>query len=56
MENEHLTADQCDELSRFLRQDAAALPEGPKKEELLKLAESYCALANLKRIVRREVN
>ena len=56
MEDETLTAAQCDELVEALLQDAAALPDGPERENLLKLAEGYRALANLKRTVRRKVN
>ncbi len=56
MQDEHLTAEECDELSRALRQDAVALPNGLEKQNLLKLAESYDALAQLKRWVLRKVN
>ena len=31
MQDEHLTADEREELSQFLRQDAAAMPSGPRK-------------------------
>ena len=55
-DDEHLTADECEELSRVLRQDAAILPNGSHKENLLKLAEGYRALANVKRVVLRKVN
>jgi hypothetical protein len=51
MQDEHLTADECDELSRALREDSAALPSGLEKDNLLKLAESYGTLAQLKRWV-----
>jgi hypothetical protein len=56
MQDENLTAEECDDLSQILRQDAAAMPSGPQKENFLKLAEGYSALANLKRTVLREVN
>jgi hypothetical protein len=57
MHDEHLTADECDELAEALRQHAAALPNGWEKEIiLLKLAEGYRDLANIKRIVLRKVN
>jgi hypothetical protein len=56
MQDEHLTVDECDELAEALRQDAAALPNGSEKEKLLKLAEGYRDLANIKRIVLRKVN
>jgi hypothetical protein len=55
-DDEHLTADECEELSLALRQDAAVLPNGSDKENLLKLAEGYRALANAKRVVLRNVN
>jgi hypothetical protein len=51
-----LTADECDELSRALRQDAARLPSGLKKENLSQLAAGFGALADLKRMVLREAN
>lgn len=57
MHDEHLTADECDELAEALRQHAATLPNGWEKEIiLLKLAEGYRDLANIKRIVLRKVN
>jgi hypothetical protein len=61
MSNEHeesrnLTADECDELADALIEDAAALPHGPKKENALRLAESYRNLAEMKRMVLRESN
>jgi hypothetical protein len=56
MQDEHLTADECNELSQALRQDAAALPNGSKKENLLKLAECYGDLAEVKRWFLRKVN
>jgi hypothetical protein len=55
-DEQHLTVDQCDELEEALRQDAASLPDGSDKENLLKLAEGYRALAKMKRIVLRKVN
>jgi hypothetical protein len=56
MPDEHLTVDECDELEEALRQDAASLPNGPDKENLLKLAEGYRVLANVKRMVLSKVN
>jgi len=56
MRDEHLTVDECDELEKALRQDAASLPNGPDKENLLHLAEGYRMLANVKRMVLRKVN
>lgn len=55
-DDEPLTADQCDELSRALREDAAVLPKGCDKENLLKLAAAYSALADIKRVVLQQVN
>ena len=37
MQDEHLTVDDCDELVEALFQDAAALPDGSERENLLKL-------------------
>jgi len=56
MPTEHLTIDQCDELVRALREDAARLPYGAEKQKLLQLAEDYRVLAEMKRIVRRKAN
>jgi len=56
MQEEHLTVDQCDELTKALREDAARLPHGSKKESLLQLAEGYRLLADMKRMVLRKVN
>jgi hypothetical protein len=56
MQEEHLTADQCDELARALREDAVRLPHGSERENLLQLAEGFRVLADMKRIVLREVN
>lgn len=56
MPDEHLTIGECDELEEALRQQASSLSDGPKKENLLKLAESYRALAEMKRIVLRLTN
>jgi hypothetical protein len=54
-EVEHLTADECDVLAEAFLQDAAVLPSG-RRQDLLKLAERYRALAIMKRMVAREVN
>ena len=56
MQEEHLTADQCDELAKALREDAARLPLGSKRENLLQLAEGYRLLADMKRMVLRKTN
>ena len=55
-EEGHLTVDECDELAKALREDAARLPHGSKRENLLQLAEDYSFLADLKRMVLRKVN
>ena len=59
MPEEQLTIEQCDELAKALHEDAALLPHGLERENLLQLAEGYRLLADIKRMVRmvlREVN
>ena len=56
MQDKHLTVDQCDELAKALREDAARLPLGLDKENLVQLAEGYRVLADMKRMVLRKVN
>lgn len=56
MQDENLTAEECDELAEALREDAAVASSGIERENLLKLAEAYRSLANMKRMVRRCVN
>jgi hypothetical protein len=56
MQEEHLTVDECDELAKALREDAARLPHGSERELLLQLAEDYSILADLKRMILRKVN
>lgn len=56
MQEKHLTVDQCDEPAKTLREDAARLPHGSERENLLQLAEGYRALADMKRMVLRRVN
>ena len=56
MQDEHLTVDQCDELAKALREDAARLPHGSEREYLLQLAEDYRVLADMKRMVLRKVS
>ena len=56
MQDEPLTVDECDEFAEALREYAAFLPNGSEKENLLKLAECFRELANIKRIVLRKVN
>jgi hypothetical protein len=52
----NMTADECEELADALVEDAAALPPGPKKHEASKLADGYRSLAEMKRLVLRNVN
>jgi hypothetical protein len=56
MHEDHLTVDQCDELAKALREDAARLPHGSDKENLLQLAKGYRVLADMKRVILRKVN
>jgi hypothetical protein len=56
MQEEHLAIDQCDELAKALREDAARLRHGTETESLLQLAEGYRLLADMKRMVLRKVN
>jgi hypothetical protein len=56
MQEEHLTVDLCEELAKALREDAARLPHGSDRENLLQLAEAYRVLADMKRMVLRKVN
>ena len=56
MQEKHLTADQCDELAKALREDAARLLHGSERENLLQLAEGFRVLADMKRMVLREAN
>jgi hypothetical protein len=51
-----LTVEQCEELAAALGQDAANMPPGPEKHDLLQLAQGYRDLAALKRLVARKVN
>ena len=56
MQDECLTIDECDELAEVLREYAALLPNGSKKDNLLELAECFRELANIKRIVLRKMS
>jgi hypothetical protein len=42
-----LTLEECRELAAYLFEDAAALPPGPKKDEILKLAHDCQILAEM---------
>jgi hypothetical protein len=52
----NLTIDECEELAAALFEDAAALPPGPKKQEILKLAQGYRSLGKMKRLVLQNVS
>jgi hypothetical protein len=52
----NLTVEQCEELAGALGQDAALMPPGPERDDLLQLAQRYRDLAALKRLVARKVN
>jgi hypothetical protein len=52
----NLTVEQCEALAAALFEDTAILPPGPKKEELLRLAQGYRSLAKMKRLALRNVN
>jgi hypothetical protein len=56
MQEEHLSIGQCDELTKALHEDAARLPHGSERENLLQLAEGYRLLADMKRMVLRKVS
>jgi len=57
MREDGLTAAQCDDVEKAMREDAAALPPGsPAREALLQMADGYRVLANLKRQVLRRVH
>jgi hypothetical protein len=57
VENEReLTVEECDELAAALVEDAAALPPGPRKQSISKLAQCYRDLAKMKSFVLRNVN
>jgi hypothetical protein len=56
MHEEHLTVDECDELAKALHEEAALLPPGSKRENMLQLADGYRVLADMKRMVLRNVS
>ena len=51
-----LTLEECRELAAALFEDAAALPPGPKKDEISKLAHGYQLLAEMKEWLAKKVN
>lgn len=52
----NLTVYECEELASALLEDAALLPLGPKKQEILKLAQGYRRLGKMKRWVSEKVS
>jgi hypothetical protein len=52
----NLTVEQCRELAAAMFDDAAALPPGPKKDEILKLAQGYRDLAEMKGWLAKKLN
>jgi hypothetical protein len=56
MQDEPLMVDECDELAEALRERAASLSNGSERKNLLKLAECFRELANIKRSFLRKVN
>jgi hypothetical protein len=52
----NLTVYECEELASALFEDAAVLPSGPKKQEILKLAQGYRSLGKMKRWVSQNVS
>jgi hypothetical protein len=55
-ESPNLTVEQCRELAAAMFENAAALPPGPKKDEILKLAQGYRDLAEMKDWLARKLN
>ena len=55
-ESSNLTVEQCEELAAAISQDAALLPPGARKDDLLKLAQSYRVLAVMKSMIARNLN
>jgi hypothetical protein len=51
-----LTLEECRELAAAMFEDAATLPPGPKKDEILKLAHGYQILAEMKEWLAKKVN
>lgn len=52
----NLTVEECRELAAAMFEDAAALPPGPKKDEILKLAQGYRDLAEMKGWLAKKLN
>jgi hypothetical protein len=48
--------EECRELATAMLEDAAGLPPGPKKDEMLKLAHGYQSLAKMKEWLAKKMN
>ena len=55
-EERSLTLDECEELAAAIFEDAAPLPPGPTKREMLTLGEAYRSLGKMKRLVLQNVS
>jgi hypothetical protein len=55
-EPELLTVGQCRQLATAMLEEAASLPPGPRKDEVLKLADGYHNLAEMKGLILRKVH
>ena len=55
-ESSNLTVEQCEELATAMAEEAASLPPGSKRDNLLQLAKSYRFLAAIKSFIVRNVN
>jgi hypothetical protein len=52
----NLTIEECRELAAAMLEDAAGLPPGPKRNEILKLAHGYQSLAKMKEWLAKKIN
>lgn len=55
-ESSNLTVEQCEDMAAAISQDAAQLPPGPRRNEVLKLAQDYRVLAAMKSTIARKLN
>jgi hypothetical protein len=51
-----LTVEECRLLADAFSEDSVTLPDGTKKEEMLKLADGYRRLAKMKGFIGRKAN
>ena len=57
MSEKQLTAAQCDEVEKAMREDAAELPAGsPDQAKLVEMADAYRILGEFKRLVLRQAH